>query len=157
MNRLRHIALASVAVLSLAGAAQPGLAQKAKPASVAKKEAWPGLPPGATEQYMALRDGVRLGANVFKPAGNGPWPVVLSRTPYLKDGRVSEQTPNPGEAMAKQAKRYTDAGLVFVLQDVRGKGRSQGFYTAFETDIDDGYDAVEWAASQPWRDRKSVV
>ena len=154
MTRLRQIAMASVAVLTLVGAAQPGLAQKAKPAAVAKKEVWPGLPPGATEEYMALRDGVRLGANVFKPAGKGPWPVVLSRTPYLKDGRISEQTPNPGEAMARQAKRYTDAGLVFVLQDVRGKGRSQGFYTAFETDIEDGYDAVEWAATQPWSNGK---
>lgn len=154
MKRFRQIALASVAGLTLLGASQPGLAQKAKPAVVAKKEVWPGLPPGATEEYMALRDGARLGANVFKPAGKGPWPVVLSRTPYLKDGRVSEQTPNPGEALAKQAKRYTDAGLVFVLQDVRGKGRSQGFYTAFETDIEDGYDAVEWAATQPWSNGK---
>ncbi|HEX3699428.1 MAG TPA: CocE/NonD family hydrolase, partial [Phenylobacterium sp.] len=54
------------------------------------------------------------------------------------------------EALAKQAKHYTDAGYVFVLQDVRGKGRSQGFYAAFENDIEDGYDSVEWAARQPW-------
>jgi uncharacterized protein len=53
-----------------------------------------------------------------------------------------------------QAKRYTDAGYVFVVQDVRGKGRSQGFYAAFENDIEDGYDAVEWAGSQPWSNGK---
>jgi hypothetical protein len=41
-----------------------------------------------------------------------------------------------------------------VLQDVRGKGRSQGFYAAFENDIEDGYDAVEWAAAQPWSNGK---
>ena len=58
------------------------------------------------------------------------------------------------EALVKQAKRYTDAGYVFVYQDVRGKGRSQGFYAAFENDIEDGYDSVEWAAAQPWSNGK---
>jgi len=38
-------------------------------------------PPGAVEEYATLRDGTRLAANVFKPAGTGPWPVVVSRTP----------------------------------------------------------------------------
>jgi putative CocE/NonD family hydrolase len=52
--------------------------------------------------------------------------------------------------LVKQARHYTDAGYVFVLQDVRGKGRSQGFYAAFENDIEDGYDSVEWAAKQRW-------
>lgn len=103
---------------------------------------------------MTLRDGTKLAANVYKPPGLGPWPVVLTRTPYLKDGRISKETPTPGEELAKQARRYADAGYVLVVQDVRGKGRSQGFYAAFENDIEDGYDAVEWAGSQPWSDGK---
>ncbi len=105
-------------------------------------------PPGSVEEYAALRDGTRLAANVFKPSGTGPWPVVVSRTPYLKDGRGSP------EALAAQGKHYTDAGYVFVLQDVRGKGRSQGFYAAYVNDIEDGYDTVEWAAKQPWSNGK---
>lgn len=147
----RNWTLATAAALTLTTGVGPVLAQKAPAAAQAEKPApWPGLPPGAVEETMTLRDGTKLAANVFKPAGKGPWPVVLSRTPYLKDGRVTKDNPKPGEALAKQAKRYTDAGYVFVLQDVRGKGRSQGFYAAFENDIEDGYDAVEWAASQPW-------
>lgn len=147
MIKLRHLALASAMALSLAaGPVDPALAQTA-PAAQAE---WPGLPPGAVEEYAVMRDGTRLAANVFRPAGKGPWPVILSRTPYLKDGRRTEQNPNPAEGLAKQAKRYTDAGYVYVLQDVRGKGRSQGFYAAFENDIEDGYDSVEWAAAQPW-------
>jgi predicted acyl esterase len=145
MIRIRAIALASAAALTLSAGATPVMAQaaKAKPAAAAQKPApWPGLPPGATEEYMTLRDGVRLAANVFKPAGTGPWPVVLSRTPYLKDGAIDREKDPKGEAVRKrfadQAKRYTDAGFVFVVQDVRGKGRSQGFYTAFENDIEDG-------------------
>jgi predicted acyl esterase len=152
MIRLRHLALASAMAVSLAVGAAPVLAQA--PAAAQAQPAWPGLPPGAVEEVMTLRDGVKLAANVYKPQGIGPWPVVLSRTPYLKDGRVTEQTPNPGEQLAKQAKRYTDVGYVFVLQDVRGKGRSEGFYAAFENDIEDGYDAVEWAAAQPWSNGK---
>ena len=157
MNHWRKLALASTATLILAGAAQPSLAQKTpRPAAAqAQKPApWPGLPAGATEEYMTLRDGVSLAANVYKPAGKGPWPVVLARTPYIKDGVVTEQNPRPGENMAKQAARYTAAGYAYVVQDVRGKGRSQGYYQAFENDIEDGYDAVEWAAAQPWSNGK---
>lgn len=161
MITLRTLALASAAGALLMGAT-PAVAQKAKApvavAAAAKPAPWPGLPPGAAEEVMTLRDGVKLAANVFKPAGKGPWPVVLSRTPYLKDGRIDPEHDPKGDEnrkrLAEQARRYTDAGFVFVLQDVRGKGRSQGFYAAFENDIEDGYDAVEWAAAQPWSNGK---
>lgn len=155
MNGLRQLALASAAALSMISAADLAFAQRAPAVAQADKPPpWPGLPPGATEETMTLRDGTKLAANVFKPQGPGPWPVVLSRTPYLKDGRIDKERDPKGvenkKRLAEQAKRYTDAGYVFVFQDVRGKGRSQGFYAAFENDIDDGYDAVEWAGTQSW-------
>ncbi|HEX3701012.1 MAG TPA: CocE/NonD family hydrolase, partial [Phenylobacterium sp.] len=140
--------MASAAVLSVCVGALPAGAQTAaqiaaKPAATRARPAkWPGLPPSAVEEFATLRDGTRLAANIFKPAGKGPWPVVMTRTPYLKDGRIDPEKDPKGvkmhEALAKQAKHYTDAGYVFVLQDVRGKGRSQGFYAAFENDIEDG-------------------
>lgn len=110
------------------------------------------ITPGAVEEFAAMRDGAKLAANVFKPQGQGPWPVIVSRTPYLKDPRP-DQPAGPAK-LAAQAKRYTDAGYVFVLQDVRGKGHSQGFYAAFENDIEDGYDTIAWAAKQPWSNGK---
>jgi predicted acyl esterase len=138
---------AEKSVKSPAGASPPT-------APAAAPDAWPGLPPGAVEEAATMRDGIQLAANVFKPAGTGPWPVVLSRTPYLKDGRIDREHDPDGakmrDGLVKQAQRYTDAGFVFVLQDVRGKGRSKGFYAAFENDVEDGYDTVEWAAAQPW-------
>ncbi|MDZ4370236.1 MAG: CocE/NonD family hydrolase [Phenylobacterium sp.] len=159
MIGLRRFALASAAALFLVSAADPASAQRpAASAQTQAQAAWPGLPPGAVEESMTLRDGVRLAANIFKPAGTGPWPVVLSRTPYLKDGRIDPKADPQGaenrKRLAEQARRYTDAGYVFVLQDVRGKGRSEGFYAAFENDIEDGYDAVEWAGTQPWSNGK---
>jgi predicted acyl esterase len=98
--------------------------------------------PKWTEMTMATRDGTKLAANVFLPTGAGPFPVVLSRTPYLKDAL--------GDLAGYSAKKYTDEGYAFVLQDVRGKGHSEGFYEAFVPDLEDGYDTVEWAAKQPW-------
>jgi len=98
--------------------------------------------PKWTEMSMTTRDGVKLAANVFLPAGAGPFPVVLSRTPYLKDAL--------GDLAGYSAKKYTDAGFAFVLQDVRGKGHSAGFYEAFIPDLEDGFDTVEWVAKQPW-------
>ena len=63
--------------------------------------------PKRTEMTMAMRDGVKLAANVFLPTGAGPFPVVLSRTPYLKDAL--------GDLAGYSAKKYTDVGLAFVM------------------------------------------
>ncbi len=134
-----------ILVVGLAFGATPGLAQTRTGTST---EVGYKPPPGASEEFATLRDGTRLAANVFKPAGTGPWPVIVSRTPYLKDGRGSAET------LAAQGRHYTDAGFVFVLQDVRGKGHSEGYYAAYVNDIEDGYDTVEWAASQPWSNGK---
>ena len=158
MSKSTRIALASVIALSFASGGLAAAAPKpAKPAAEAPAK-WPGLPPGAVEEFATMRDGTKLAGNVFKPAGNGPWPVVMTRTPYLKDGRIDKEHDPDGSkmraALVKQAKHYTDAGYVFVLQDTRGKGRSQGFYAAFENDVEDGYDSVEWAARQPWSNGK---
>jgi|HubBroStandDraft_1064217.scaffolds.fasta_scaffold38835_3 predicted acyl esterase len=115
-----------------------------QPASVSPPAA-PALPPH-TEVFMTTRDGVKLAANLFLPEGKGPWPVVVERTPYLKDGGLIG-------AMGGVT-RYTSHGYAFVLQDVRGKGHSEGFYAAFSDDIPDGYDTVEWIAKQPWCNQK---
>lgn len=98
------------------------------------------------------------GRQRLQAGGQGPLAGGAVAHPYIKDGRIDAEKDPKGvknrETLVKQAKRYTDAGYVYVLQDVRGKGRSQGFYTAFENDIEDGYDAVEWAGTQPWSNGK---
>ena len=115
--------------------ARPRLLPQLTPEQIAALPKW-------TEMTMSTRDGTKLAANVFLPAGQGPFPVVLSRTPYLKDAL--------GDLAGYSAKKYTDAGYAFVMQDVRGKGHSEGFYEAFIPDLEDGYDTVEWVAKQPW-------
>ncbi|MEX1198626.1 MAG: CocE/NonD family hydrolase [Pseudohongiellaceae bacterium] len=92
------------------------------------------------EEFATMRDDTRLAADVYTPEGEGPWPVVLMRTPYGKS--------NMGAAMG--AGNWTAGDYVFVVQDVRGTGNSEGEYVPFYTDREDGYDTVEWATGQPW-------
>ena len=97
-------------------------------------------PQGATEEMVAMRDGVKLATSIYLPKGEGPFPVVLTRTPYGKDGELS----------AMGSTRYPKAGYVYVVQDCRGKFKSEGEYKTFENDRDDGHDTINWIAKQPW-------
>jgi predicted acyl esterase len=141
---------AALAALMTAGyaAAQPTAALA--PATTTTAAALP----AHQEVFMPMRDGVVLAANVYLPSGTGPWPVILQRTPYLKDPDLSKAPPQMVQGLAASINRYTSAGYAFVVQDVRGKGHSKGFYSAFNDDIPDGYDTVEWAARQPWSNGK---
>ncbi len=86
---------------------------------------------------MKTRDGVTLFADVYRPAGEGAFPVLLQRTPYNKDNAAQF-----GHAAAVR-------GFMVVVQDVRGRYTSEGDWYPFKHEIEDGYDAVEWAASLP--------
>lgn len=91
-----------------------------------------------TVTMAPMRDGVGLATTIYTPDGEGPWPVILTRTPYNRKGYV------------RRAPRYTEAGYAFVSQDMRGRFDSEGAYEPYQTDIEDGYDTVEWIAAQPW-------
>ncbi len=96
------------------------------------------------EEMVPMRDGVRLATSIYLPEGNGPWPVILTRTPYGKDMMY-------GPAAHKE---FLAAGYARVVQDSRGKFKSEGKYVAFGNDMEDGYDTVEWIAKQPWSNGK---
>jgi uncharacterized protein len=87
----------------------------------------------------SMRDGTILRADIYRPAAGGPFPVLLVRTPY-------------GEPMVRAAPVFPaiDAGFAVVLQHCRGTGTSDGEFTPFENESDDGVDTVEWCARQPW-------
>jgi predicted acyl esterase len=91
---------------------------------------------------VPMRDGVNLATNIYLPDGDGPFPVVLTRTPYDKDGVDSSVT------------RYNERGYALISQDVRGRYDSEGENRPFETDIEDGYDTVEWIAAQAFSNGK---
>jgi len=118
---------------------------------------------------VAMRDGVRLMANVFRPATAGRYPVVLSVSPYGKDALPEDyglfralgmpvgsidvsdhaafEAPDPGF--------WVPRGYVVVHANVRGMWNSEG-QAGWLTpqDADDFYDLIEWAAAQPWSSGK---
>ena len=94
-----------------------------------------------TNVPMKTRDGVTLFADVVRPDVPGRFPVLLSRTPYGKQGMDDPNGPHHLFA------RY---GYIAVMQDCRGRFASEGEYDTIFQEIPDGYDAVEWAARLPW-------
>ena len=99
-----------------------------------------------TNVAATMRDGTMLYADVYRPDGPGPYPVILQRTPYDKSASLASQMLDPMKA--------AKAGFALVIQDTRGRFTSGGEFYCFADDIDDGYDTVEWAASLPWSSGK---
>jgi len=106
---------------------------------------------------VPMRDGVRLATDVLFPehAGHGPWPAILERTPYDKcEARVNEYTRDHPEVFGREelARFFTDAGFVVVFQDCRGRYASEGRFTKYRGEAEDGFDTLDWIAQQPWCD-----
>lgn len=89
-------------------------------------------------QRILMQDGVEIAADVVLPDLDGPFPVVINRTPY---GRWPDRP---------LCRRLVERGYAYVAIDVRGRGDSGGEFNPHRSDTPDGHDCVEWAASQPW-------
>jgi uncharacterized protein len=96
----------------------------------------------ADQVYVPMRDGVRLATDVYLPASAGRVPAVLVRLPYDKCGRYT--------FMPAVAPFLLDRGYAFIVQDVRGKFRSEGETMAYVHEVADGFDAIEWITQQVW-------
>ncbi|MEO6083946.1 MAG: CocE/NonD family hydrolase [Umezawaea sp.] len=89
----------------------------------------------------AMRDGVVLRADVYRPSGDGPWPVLLARLPYGKNTPMFVGFMD----LVGKARR----GFLVVVQDTRGRYASDGEWEPWTFEMDDGYDTVRWAAALP--------
>jgi len=87
---------------------------------------------------LPMRDGIKLATDVYRPGGDGAFPVILARTPYNKNIAVG---------LGKEANAR---GYALVAQDCRGRFASEGENLPFNLDVPDGFDTVEWVAKQPW-------
>lgn len=100
--------------------------------------------PPQNNQYnvvVAMRDGVKLSANIFRPGAAGRYPAVLLRTPYGK-----------GDAITQAFQSFVNHGYAVVVQDVRGRYKSGGVFEPINQEINDGDDTLNWIARQPWSD-----
>ncbi|MGY0064103.1 CocE/NonD family hydrolase [Streptomyces sp. LZ34] len=91
-----------------------------------------------------MRDGTILRGTVYRPAGDGRFPVLLSRLPYGKDVNINTGYFDPVRAAAH--------GYVVIMQDVRGRFASGGEFVPNVHEAADGHDTVRWAARLPCSD-----
>jgi predicted acyl esterase len=91
------------------------------------------------DQKIVMRDGVKLSATIYRdPKQTKPVPAIVTMTPYI------------AAHAARQGVYFAQHGYVFVAIDSRGRGNSDGVFVPGRVEGKDGYDAVEWAARQPW-------
>jgi putative CocE/NonD family hydrolase len=94
---------------------------------------------------VPMRDGVSLCTDIYLPAIDGrpidrAWPVLMQRTPYNKEGGN----------IINEATYFCQRGYAVVLQDNRGRYKSEGHFHKYTQDANDGFDCVGWVAQQPW-------
>jgi hypothetical protein len=104
-----------------------------------------------------MRDGVNLSADIYRPNGEGRFPVILTRTCYSSVESSPADQLIESEVNFRQPetfKFFASRGYVFVVQDVRGKNNSDGdFYPAIH-EANDGFDTQNWCGTQDWSNGK---
>jgi putative CocE/NonD family hydrolase len=93
---------------------------------------------------VPMRDGITLSADIYRPDTTDPVPVILVRTPY--DNGVA--------AHVAAGKKWARRGYAYVVQDVRGRGESDGEFYPLVTEANDGFDTIEWITRQPWSNKR---
>lgn len=93
---------------------------------------------------IPMRDGKILSANIVRPDAEGHFPVLIEYHPYRKD--------DSNRGSLGMHEYFAERGFGSVQLDVRGTGASDGNSTDeyIPQEQEDGYDAVEWLAKQPW-------
>jgi putative CocE/NonD family hydrolase len=109
-----------------------------------------------TSRYLTMSDGVRLAADIIRPAKAGiaeekPLPAIFTYTRYHranvgKDGKVVSEADSP------LSQAFLKVGYIIVAVDVRGSGASFGTWTGLfnPEETQDAREIIEWLAAQPW-------
>jgi predicted acyl esterase len=123
---------------------------------------------------IPMDDGLVVRADVFRPDGAGPHPVLMSYGPYGKGLHFGEGYPMQWKGLTAKhpevlrgssgryanwetvdPERWVPLGYICIRVDSRGAGRSPGVIDCFSPrEVDDFYDCIEWAAAQPWSNGK---
>jgi putative CocE/NonD family hydrolase len=100
------------------------------------------------EVMIPMRDGVRLQSVILAPVDqNGPLPILFRRTPYgVPDKAPTEMSPS--------WKELAQDGYIFVIQNLRGRFKSEGVFKLSSyvdlsdpkatNETTDAYDSIEW-------------
>ena len=137
------------------------------------KGKYPGFRPGLVEHVdgmeitrdvaVPMRDGIKIYVDIFRPEGSsGPLPTLMTWSPYGKHSlKTFDIFPGSGVPKGSVSKHavwegsdplyWTKRGYIMVNGDSRGSWASEGILEILSPQIAyDGYDLVEWIATQPW-------
>ncbi len=124
---------------------------------------------------VTVSDGTVLRANVFRPDSEGAFPVVMAQGVYGKDVHFEDGFKSQWDQLVSvypdlcrngstgrylrwetaDPERWVPDGFVIIQIDSRGSGKSPGYLDPRSPrEISDYFDAIEWAASQPWSNKK---
>lgn len=115
-------------------------------------------------------DGLELRADIYRPLGDGSYPVILSYGPYAKWMHYADGSPFQWDRMRTDhpdtvqgstntyqswevvdPEKWVPDGYAVVRVDSRGAGRSPGYMDMLSPrETKDLYDCIEWAGTQPW-------
>lgn len=105
---------------------------------------------------IPMRDGISIDADIFRPRGEGRFPVILGVHAYSNADQLATLMPTAmsgvrGHIEAGDVNFYVRRGYVQVLANIRGTGRSGGtFGYVNQESLDDVCEVIEWLARQPW-------
>lgn len=98
---------------------------------------------------IKMKDGVQLATDIYRPKGFAKYPVIMIRTPYNKQGNV--------HPYKKIAEVFASQGYVFIVQDVRGKYSSEGTFSPYTSEGEDGHTSINWAGKATWSNGKVAL
>lgn len=88
---------------------------------------------------IPMRDGITLAADLYLPPAEGPFPVILTRSPY---GATNSRD--------QSALTWNRRNFAYIGVDCRGRFQSEGTCSPWVNECNDGFDTIEWIAQQPW-------
>jgi putative CocE/NonD family hydrolase len=93
---------------------------------------------------VQMKDGTVLRADIYRPEGKGPYPVLLTRTPYGKSGELF---------IFNDISRAVEHGYIVIIQDTRGRFASEGIWDFIENANHEAFDSettINWASKLPY-------
>ena len=90
---------------------------------------------------LRMSDGIELVSDHYYPSQQGPHPTLLMRQPYGRDIASTVVYAHPAW--------FARHGYNVVIQDVRGRGDSEGDFYPFRHEARDGAETIAWLRSRP--------